>query len=225
MRLPDLELQDLYLDAGWSLVVAAAVVGIARRAFLYRHTPLARLPLLAIAVATAASMWLPAPWTPSFWLGMAFQHPSVLLVVLAAIFLVRVLLEPRPLPWLQLLPPLPAATLAVLGAFLYAGAFAWIPLDLYAVGYGGYAAATMASALVVAWYMLDRRSALTCAAMALAALVHAVTRLPSGNAWDALIDPMLFAWAAGASLVASWTALRGAYKVRDRAVGEAGRVS
>jgi hypothetical protein len=207
MRLPELEEQGLYLDIGWTIVVAAlglAILGRLGRRFGWR---LGRPACWVLFVLTGAAMWLPAPYAPSFWLGMAFQHPSVLLVVLAGIHLLRCLRERQAAP-LPLLPPIPAVTLALLGVFLYAGVFAWIPLDPYALGYGEFAGAAIASVLAAAWYAADRRNALAGAALALAAMFHAFTRLPSGNAWDALLDPLLFLWAGGMALLALFRLLR-----------------
>ncbi len=201
MRLPGLEEQGLYLDVGWSLVAAAFGVNLAgsiARRLKHAAGPVA---LTIVALLAAGAMWLPAPWSPSFWLGMAFQHPSLLLVILAGLHLVRTL-GGRAIDPLPLLPVGPAATVCVLGVGLYAGSFAWVPFDPYGFGYWGYSGAVIASLLAPLWYALDRRNALACVALALAALVHAVTRLPSGNAWDAVLDPLLFLWAAGAALAA-----------------------
>ena len=207
MKLPALEVQGLYLDVGWSVVVAALVLCMVPRIAGRSGWTLRPAVRWTVVLAICAAMWLPAPLAPSFWLGMAFQHPSLLLVTLAGIHLVRALRRAEH-PALPLLAPIPAATLALLAVFLYAGAFAWIPLDPYALGYGEFAGAAIASILAPAWYAFDRRNALTAAALAFAVLVHALTRLPSGNAWDALLDPLLFLWAAGVALVALVRSLR-----------------
>lgn len=204
MKLPDFDVQSLFLDAGWGTVAAASMVCVACAWRRHHGRPPHRRPLALVAALAACCMWLPEPWAPSFWLGMAFQHPSLVLVTLAGMAIVQLLWPQAPSRWRPLLPPIPAATLAILGALLYAGAFAWIPVDLYSVGYDGFAAAAIATLLVVGWTALDRTSGLACVAVALAAFVHAATRLPTGNAWDAILDPMLFAWASSAFAAALW---------------------
>ena len=141
-------------------------------------------------------MWLPAPVSPSYWLGMSFQYPSLLLVALAAFRLARLVGGKAPARLGAVMPELPAATLFGLGVALYASTFAWIPLDLYAFGHWDFSGAVIATVLVLLWGWGDRASALVCAAVAVASLVHAATRLPTGNAWDVVLDPLLFAWTA-----------------------------
>ena len=193
MNLPASAAQALYLDIGWAIVLAAAVLALlGRRA--------GRPGVLAgVCGAIAIGMWLPAPWSPSFWLGMAFQYPSLMLVTLAGLSLLRRLAKPAPRAGAgtgPLLSTLPAATLCLLAAALYAGAFAFVPYDPYALGYLRFSGAAIATLLALLWTWFDRRSAWSCLAVTVAATVHAGTRLPSGNAWDALFDPFLVAWAA-----------------------------
>jgi hypothetical protein len=208
MNLPAPAVQAVYLDVGWALVLAALLVRLLGAAGRRTGTR------LAVCAAAAIGVSLPAPWSPSFWLGMAFQYPSLMLAALAALDLLR---RPRPAgdaDAAPLLSPLPAATLCVLAAVLYAGTFAIVPFDPYGLGFGRLSGAAIATALVVAWTALDRRSALSCLALASAAAVHAVSRLPSGNAWDALLDPFLAACAALVVL----RALRGRLRHRSRAL-------
>lgn len=202
MKLPAFELQALWLDAGWSVVLTALALAVLSQRGALATASRRRWALLGIGGAVGAAMLLPAPWSPSFWLGMAFQYPSLLLAGLAAGSIVR-LLSPPTLAAAPLLPALPAATLLGLAAALYAGAFGWVSYDLYAVGYGPYVAAAVASVLVALWAGFDRRSGWLCCALAAAALLHTATRLPTGNAWDALLDPFLAAWAAVAVLRAA----------------------
>jgi hypothetical protein len=209
VNLPAPTLQALYLDAGWAIVLAALAL-----LPLGRHGTRPRAVLVA-CVGAAVAVSLPAPWSPSFWLGMAFQYPSLMLVALAALALLRRLqgggaarsgrarADASPL-----LSPLPAATLAALALALYAGTFAFVPYDPYALGYERFSGPAIATVLVVLWAALDRRSAPACLALAAAAALHAATRLPSGNAWDALLDPFLAAWAAFVVLCAVRERLR-----------------
>jgi len=206
VNLPGPSAQALYLDAGWAIVLAAlALALLGRRGAGPRAT-------LAACVGAAVAVSLPAPWSPSFWLGMAFQYPSLMLVALAALGLLRRLrpaaaarATPDAAP---LLSALPAATLLAIAIVLYAGAFAFVPVDPYALGFLRFGGPAIATVLALSWAALDRRSAGACLALAAATALHAATRLPSGNAWDALLDPFLAAWAAFVVLCAVRERLR-----------------
>lgn len=190
MNLPGPAAQALYLDIGWAIVLAGLGLALLGRRAERRGV------LIGVCAAAAIGVSLPAPWSLSFWLGMAFQYPSATLVALAGLKLVRQLRPAAEADASPLLSLLPAATLCALAAVLYAGAFAFVPYDPYGVGYLRFSGAAIATVLVLLWWALDRRSAASCGAIAVAAALHAATRLPSGNAWDALLDPFLVAWAA-----------------------------
>lgn len=192
MKLPDFAAQSLYLDLGWAAVLTAIAVTVLPHAGSVSRR---RWTALWVACAITAGMLLPAPWSLSFWLGMAFQYPSLMLVTLALMHIGRLLNSKAAGASAPLLPVVPAATLLGVAAALYAGAFGWMSYDLYVVGYSPFAAAAIASALVATWARFDRSSSWACCALALAAMVHAAARLPSGNAWDALLDPFLVGWA------------------------------
>lgn len=196
MTLPEFDLQAAYMDLGWGVVAAAVVLSLLELAGARRLRPTGPLTRLLVMAVCLASMWLPAPVSPSYWLGMAFQYPSLVLVALAGFHLARLAGGNVPARGGVAMPELPAATLFALGVALYASTFAWIPLDLYAFGYGDFSGAIIATVLVLLWGWRDRASAMACAAVAIASLVHAATRLPTGNAWDVVLDPLLFAWTA-----------------------------
>jgi hypothetical protein len=215
VNLPGPIAQALYLDAGWAIVLAAVAIALLGGRGARPGATLAACAAAAVAVS------LPGPWSPSFWLGMAFQYPSPMLLALAGLGLLRRLRPAGPAGTARpgrapraaadaapLLSTLPAATLLAIAIALYAGAFAFVPYDAYALGYLRFSGPAIATVLVLAWTALDRRSAPACAALAAAAALHAATRLPSGNAWDALLDPFLAAWAAFVVLCAVRERLR-----------------
>jgi len=199
VTLPPFAWQSLYLDVGWGVVCAALLLTLLEmgpaRLRARRFDPV-------VALACMACMWLPSPWAPSFWLGMAFQYPSLMLVFLAGAQLLRLQRQAHGVHLPPVLPAVPAASLFVLGTVLYGGSFVWFPLDVYAFGYASPAAIVLATTLVALWAACDRANGLACAAIAATGLVHAATRLPSGNAWDAMLDPMLFVWAGAVTLMA-----------------------
>ena len=209
MSLPGFDLQAVYLDVGWGIVLASIAVSLFERPHLRHLRPARRVKIVLLASACIGSMWLPPPFSPSFWLGMSFQYPSLMLVTLMTFYLVGRLAYPLRIT--SVLSTRPAASLVALGIVLYGGVFLWVPIDLYAVGYGRFSAVLIATVLVLVWCRDGIASGTACAAVALAALTHATTRLPTGNAWDAVLDPLLFIWSAAVVV----TALRRRW--RDRA--------
>jgi hypothetical protein len=214
--LPAPAAQSLYLDVGWGIVIAAILVAGLGRAG--REGPRRRIGAVAASAGLAAvAVALPAPGSASFWLGMVMQSPSLMTVCLAGLFLLRALHGPDRPPAVPLLSTLPAVSLCLLAVPLYASTFALLPVDLYRLGFLPYAAVALASALVALWWRLDRSAAPAGTALCAAALLHASTRLPSGNGWDALLDPLLVLWAAIVALRAAWRCRRrGAPDARSR---------
>jgi hypothetical protein len=208
MTLPGFAAQSLYLDVGWGVVLAAVVLGLLSGPGPARRLRGPRWLGPAAVAAVAAWVALPGAWSPTFWLGMAFQHPSVVLIVLAGVDGVGRLRPSAVPPDRPLLGLLPALTLLGAGAVLYAGAFALIQHDFYGIGFSGRATLIAGTVLVVAWAWLDPRSGWACVAVALAVATHAATRLPSGNGWDALLDPFLVGWSAVVVARSAWQRLR-----------------
>ena len=108
----------------------------------------------------------------------------------------------------RVLPTGLAAALVVVGAVLYADSVGWLHLGLYAQGYGREAAIAglLLGAVAVLAVALGRHRGVALAVL-LSLMLFAVFRLPSGNLWDALLDPWLWLWAL-CSLVARWRASR-----------------
>lgn len=183
MNLPELSAQVAYAHAAWGMVLAACGVAL-----------FVRWPRLAVGSVAAAwvSCALPGPVSPAYWLSLALWLPSALLVLLCA----RAVWVHGPLASDQrALPTGLAAVLAVAGALLYLDSAGWTNLGLYASGFArtGALAAMMLGlfAVVAAWRGAGRGAAF---AVLLALMVFALLRLPTGNAWDALLDPMLWLW-------------------------------
>lgn len=196
MNLPGVAGQAIYLDASWAVVLAALAL-----ALLASTRPeVGRRGAIAVCLLAALSMFLPGPLSPSHWLGMVFQYPSAVLAGLCGWSIVRRLRggearSRRAADLPPLLPMGPALAFVALGVPLYAGTFALLPVDLYFLGFANYAGLALATALVVLWWLAWPQARVHCAIVAAAALLHAATRLPTGNAWDALLDPILFVWA------------------------------
>jgi len=173
-----------YLAWGWSLVLAAGLAwGLRQRAaFVGWRRALPGLLLL----------WglLPLPVTPSYALGLAFQAPSLTLTLWSAWVLVMAY---RPHPSAGCVG---AALQRYITAFVTLGlalvldALALLPgISLYAWGYAPLAVALLAALAGLPW-LLRRGTTITALSWVVLALYLAL-RLPSGNVWDALLDPWL----------------------------------
>lgn len=174
----------VYRVLGWGLVLAGIALWCLRRSGK-RPAWQRGLPLLLLLWC----LW-PGPLSPAYWLGLAFRVPSLLLVLLSAWFLLS---HYRP----QLLPPFPLADLrrwvlapVLLGWVLLLDAFALWPFSLYSLGFAPltFGVLVLLCLLPWAWHGVAQPSILLVSALALFVLL----RLPTGNVWDALLDPWLW---------------------------------
>jgi hypothetical protein len=163
------------------------------------------------AVLTVFMFAFPGHWSPRYYLGLAFQAPSIMSLVLCCRALWRwqgatTPLAAQPMAATQhLLQGQAASRAAALCAALAAVSLGWwllldtlgmMPGALYAWGYGRHALWGALAALLL-WaftlHMVIGASVRQYALPALAVLaVFAATRLTTGNMWDALIDPWLW---------------------------------
>lgn len=150
-----------------------------------------------VAAVAAASVLLPGPWSPAHWLGLAFQAPSVVTLLLCAVLLHRrltayvmtdAMLRSSRNSLLAL------ATMGVaLGWVLLLDTFAVLPVQFYAWGFSPTAVALVALATLLPWAISLRGPLDPLAWTApVAVLLFVVLRLPSGNVWDAVLDPWLW---------------------------------
>ncbi|WP_374585871.1 hypothetical protein [Pseudoduganella sp.] len=189
MTLPDLVLQGTYGRLAWAVVFAAACAGLLPVA-LQRSRRAIALLLATLMVL----MLLPGQYSPAYWIALALQWPSALLVGLCLVRLAR--------PWraagaAEGIPLPAAAVLALLGILLYLDALGLVRLGLYYWGFGPRAAPLVALALMAlcaAGIARGLKQAHLFAMLGALAL-FAVLRLPTGNLWDALLDPLLWIWA------------------------------
>lgn len=208
MSLPELSLQFTYARLAWALVLAALLVGLWPAS---RRLP--RPALGAIGAACLLLMALPGPASPAWHLGLAFQYPSGLLAALCLVRLHgrwRAHAAPGPAPGPATLPLPLAAPLALAGVLLYLDAFGLVAGGYYYAGFGPLAAlgAVLLAAGCAAALARGRHPSQAVAVLG-ALLLFSVARLPSGNLWDALIDPLLWGWALAALVRAALRAHRG----------------
>ena len=211
--LPALESLPWLRHAAWSLVLAALVVLLdARRRGAGTGAGTgagARTGLLAVLAAAWA--WVPGEWGLAYWLGLAFQIPSVLSCVLAIGVLVRAFAR-RTMPGRDAsgVTGPGAADLSYEGlrawAAVYVGAgmllgwvllldtFALLPVPVYAWGFGPAAFLLVCALALLPWVAAGAAVWRASGAWQVAAAValFGVSRWPSGNVWDAVLDPWLW---------------------------------
>jgi len=189
MTLPDLASQILYGRIGWAIVAATVACALWRGA-----APISRGMLAAIMAGSLATMALPGNLSPAWYLGLAFQYPSGLLV---GCCLLRLTERWNGVRRSRAMQQSLAGVLAVAGMLLYLDALGVLTSGYYYAGFGGvltpFVAVAAAGACALAIVQGHARG--TAAAILGAVVLFSVLRLPSGNLWDALLDPLLFGWA------------------------------
>lgn len=194
MSLPELDLQIVYGRLAWAVVLATVLYA------LWPAWRRSRAVLPGILAGAALMMALPGAASPAYWLGLAFQWPSgVLLGYCLAWLYARWQDRPRDI----CLPLGLALPLVLAGAVLYADAIGWTAQGVYYWGFGPYAAPALGLLIAFACAVALARVRARAAAFAVlfAMTLFALLRLPTGNLWDALLDPLLWMWALGSVAV------------------------
>ena len=158
---------------------------------------------------------IPGSTSPAYWLGLAFQAPSLMSAVLGLVWLVRGLtISSRPLMGDRCLRIFVVLG-GVLGWVLLLDTLALLPVSVYAWGFSSAALGVVAVITALLWVVLGGAPGNVAASgavgpvLVLSVLVlFVVTRLPSGNLWDALIDPLLWLGLQGRWLVSGVRYLR-----------------
>ncbi len=198
MSLPELDWQIIYGQLAWGIVLAALVSALWPRAW-----PLSRLGLAAIVVLALVLQHLPGEGAPAHWLGLAFQWPSALLVALSLLMLHFAW---HGTPEKTVMPGALAALIAVVGAVLYLDAIGLLSQGFFYWGFGARGAPIMALLLAVLCSVAIVRGRARAQSVAVlgALLLFAGPRLPTGNLWDTLLDPLLWCWALASLARAGW---------------------
>jgi hypothetical protein len=196
MHLPDLGLQIIYGRLAWGIVLAALLV-----ALWPRRVALARGAVAALTLGMVALQALPGAASPAYSLALAFNLPSGLLVglCLAQLYTAGAARS--------VMPPRLAMLIAASGAVLYLDAMGLLAVGFYYAGFGPLAAPAGAVLLALggAAALAMNRFRPQAAALLLAMLGFSILRLPTGNLWDALLDPLLWGWALCALARHAWT--------------------
>lgn len=182
--LPHAGLLHVYRGLGWGLVLACIALWWLRR----RAGRLAwqrSLPWLMLLWC----LWS-GPLSPTYWLGLAFRAPSLLTVLLCAWALMW---HARP-RWVAP-PPLEASgrwalVPVLLGWLLLLDVFALWPWGLYSLGFAPLTLGLLVLLGLMPWLLQGVASLSILFVGTLAVFV--ALRLPTGNVWDALLDPWLW---------------------------------
>ena len=198
MHLPELEWQILYGRLAWAVVMAAAFAALLPQAWR------ARVLVAGLLVVSAALMALPHDASPAYWLVLAFQWPSGMLV---GCCLLRLALRK---PQSRALPVTLAAPVALAGAVLYLDAMGWLAFGLYYAGFDAQGAPIIAMGLALACLLAIAHGRMRDQSIVLlgAVALYSIARLPTGNLWDALLDPLLWGWAVASLCVTGVRAYR-----------------
>ena len=196
--LPHVTLGQVWLHLGWSVVLACIGAGLVGR---WMSAPAGKLDgrQWGVALVLALWAWLPGPYSPAYWLGLAFQAPSI-----ATVLLCDSLLRTRFFSTRSAMPssavPHPATLAFAVTGLLFGWAllldtFALLPFQLYAWGFSSAAVAGVLAVALLPWVVVStphsaRSMRLWIAPVAV--VVFVVSRLPSGNVWDAVLDPWLW---------------------------------
>lgn len=186
--LPDATLARWALHAAWAVVLVAlsSCLACGRKW---------RVGL--VVLVTSWSLW-PGPASPAYWLGLAFQSPSLMSVVLCVLWSFqmrpRQVLAFRDRPVLSRNEVILTISGVVLGWVLLGDMLAWWPVSVYALGFGTPALALVCVVALLLGLVGELRQTGRFAwlSMSVVLLVFVLTRLPSGNLWDALLDPWLW---------------------------------
>lgn len=181
--LPAAVLARWALPLFWAIVLAFAVP------YFTKSLAKPRGKWLALIVALWALV--PGLWSPTYWLGLAFQLPSLMTVGLCLVALILHRHGSTRQHFAQATPPVQWLGI-LLGWLLLLDTFLILPFPLYRWGYSP-AMLTLLSIIAAVLWALGREGARRGAAMVLAMLaLFVLTRLPSGNVFDAVIDPWLW---------------------------------
>lgn len=189
--LPVVWVMQLGLQLGWSVVLATLGALVAQR-WSWRMPVLRWLPWVLAAWA-----WVPGSYGPSYWLGLAFQAPSVASVLLcAAWWMARWVTPAQRLAMAgDAVSTMAWAVLGVLlGWVLLLDTLALLPVQWYAWGFSPVAPAVVFLVTMLPWVVWHPRpgNRVSLWLVPLAVGLFVLLRLPSGNLWDALLDPLLW---------------------------------
>ena len=192
-QLPPLLWQQWWLPTAWGVVAAWMGVCLAGRWSLQLRAKIALGGILAIWVG------LPGVWGGSYWLGLAFQSPSVSTVLVCGLGFSRALHRTvfsgySRSPWNRSQVFISMCGIALGWALLLDTLGVW-PGFIYDWGFGSIAPAI--AVLIAALPWIAARKLVPSQSVVLGGTAigfFLFLRLPTGNLFDALIDPWLWCY-------------------------------
>lgn len=198
--LPSVSAMQIYLRFSWTIVQLVCVAWVMRRAFpsidFRKETPFYLAAFGALLYLNLQSDGV----SPAYWLGLAFNAPAFMSLLLCGLLWHRPDADTPPVDTQQVSAVSQrwsfalAAGGAVLGYVLLLDLLTLLPVQAYAWGFSPAAAVLlMALSLVpcVALNPLQRGNRWACF-LPLSLLLFVVTRLPTGNVWDVVLDPLMW---------------------------------
>jgi hypothetical protein len=206
----------LYLSVAWSLVWAAGLVSLlawvwpkVTQRFTQQRRTLSSRAVLPCVMGTLTVGLLLGDLSWAYNLGMLFRAPSGVLCMLCIWNLWRRFekcrqqgqgLDEEPGPLLYALPAPMLGICVLLGLALFLDVFALLPWreSLYAWGFAPITLGGLILLTCLLGAITARQGGWKMARLVLAALLlHLAFRLPTGNVWDAVLDPLLWVWLVG----------------------------
>lgn len=191
--LPSLSVTRIALPLAWAVLLGCAALGLAGRwSRPYRW---------GLCAGVMGWTLLAGALSPAHWLGLAFQSPSAMIVFMGLGWLAGQGCRTRgaAVP-VRVEPVVNRVILAgvLLGWVLLLDTLAWWPVSVYAWGFSASAVGVVAGLVVLFWAVsgsagLSSSPGQPAVLLPLCVLLFFVlTRLPTGNVWDALLDPWLW---------------------------------
>lgn len=149
----------------------------------------------ALCVGVVLLVALPGSASLTYWLGLAFNAPALLSVMLSVSVWRQSMWSPESSSAQSQRWALMYAGLGVLlGYVLLLDVLALLPLQLYAFGFSPLALVLVLLVSLIPCSVLNpvQRGNGWTLLMPVALLVFVATRLPTGNVWDVVMDPLLW---------------------------------
>jgi len=188
--LPDPAVLRWALHGVWAVVLGSGTLLLAGK--------LARPYRLGLTGWVMVWTALPGAVSPAYWLGLAFQTPSLMSAVIClGCLLAQARQWPDALRSQAAASPQPQFSAfkilsligVVLGWVLLLDTLALLPVSIYAWGFNSAAVASVAVCAALLWVALGSVGS---ALPLLVLTLFVFSRLPTGNLWDALLDPWLW---------------------------------
>lgn len=133
--------------------------------------------------------------SPAYWLGLAFNAPAFMTLLLCGLVWDRPDAGTPALSWsAKRWRRVAVAAGVVLGYVLLLDLLALLPLQVYAWGFSPVALLVLAAVSLLPCIALNplQRGNRWTLFLPLSLLLFALTRLPTGNVWDVVLDPVLW---------------------------------